>query len=99
MPRKLARLKEIFVYSDIINTVLVGNTQAPMLGYFPIQTTWGDQSYWNFNPLYYVKVNQNLIRSLSIRLCNKQGETTEFESGTVICRLNFRRVGLMHGYM
>ena len=78
MPPKLARLKEIFVYSDIIDTVLIGNTQAPMLKYFPIQTKWGDQSYWNFNPPYYVKVNQNLIRSILIRLCNEQGETIEF---------------------
>ena len=38
MPPKLARLKEIFVYSDIIDTVLVGTTQAFMLGYFVIQT-------------------------------------------------------------
>ena len=50
MPPKLARLKEIFVYSDIIDTVFVGNTQASMLGYFPIQTKWGNKSYWNFNP-------------------------------------------------
>ena len=99
MPPKLARLKEIFIYSDIIDTVLVGNTQASMLGYFPIQTKWGDQSYWNFNPPYYVKVYQKLIRSISIRLCNEQGETIEFESLTVICRLNFRRVCIMRGYM
>ena len=91
------RLKEIFVYSDIIDTELVGNTQAPMYRYFPIQTKWGDQSSWNVNPPYYVKLNQNLIRSISIRLCNEQGETTEFESDTVICRLKFRRVGLMLG--
>ena len=43
-PPKLARLKEIFVYFDILDTVLVGNTQAPMLGYLPIQTKWGDQT-------------------------------------------------------
>ena len=28
MPPKLARLKEIFVYSDIIDTVFVGNTRS-----------------------------------------------------------------------
>ena len=99
MPRYFCALKRNFFYSDIIDTVLVGNTQSHMLGYFPIQTKWGDQSYWKFNPPNYVIVNQNVICSISIRLCNELGETIEFESGTVICRLNFRRVGLMRGFM
>ena len=45
LPPKLGRLNKLFVYTDIIDTVLVGNTQAHMLGYFPIQRIWGDQSY------------------------------------------------------
>ena len=68
LPPKLARLNGIFVYIDIIDTVLVGNTQAPMLGNFPIQCKWGDQSYWNLNPPYYVKVKESSIRTISIRL-------------------------------
>ena len=42
LPPKPGRLNEIVVYTDIIDTVLVGNTQAPMLRYFPIQSKWGD---------------------------------------------------------
>ena len=38
LPPKLGRLNEIFVYTDIVDTVLVGNSQVPMLGYFPIQS-------------------------------------------------------------
>ena len=34
LPPKPGRLNERFVYTDIIDTVLVGNTQAHMLGYF-----------------------------------------------------------------
>ena len=30
----------MFVYVDIIDTVLVGNTKAFMLGYFSIQSKW-----------------------------------------------------------
>ena len=99
LPPKLARLNIIFVYTDIIDTVLVGNTQAPMLGYFPIQRKWGDESYWNFNPPYYVTVMESSIRTISIRLCDEKGETVAFESNTVICRLNFRRVNLMRVFL
>ena len=30
LPPKVTRLNQIFVYSDIINDVLIGNTQAPV---------------------------------------------------------------------
>ena len=99
LPPILGRINEIFVYTDIIDTVLVGNSQVPMLGYFPVQSKWGDQAYWNFNPPYYVRVKDKNIRTISIRLCDKTGETINFESGVVICRLNFRRVGLLNGFL
>ena len=90
---KLARLNEICVYTDIIDTVLVSNTQAYMLNYFPIQSKMGDQSYLNFNSPYYVKVNKSSVRVISIRLCDEKGETVVLKICTVICRLNFRHVG------
>ena len=99
LPPKLGRLNEIFVYTYFVDTVLVGNSQVPMLGYFPIQSKWGDQAYWNFNPPYYMRVKDSNIRTIAIRLCDKTGETINFESGDVICRLNFCRVGLLNGFL
>ena len=70
-----------------------------MLGYFSIQIKWSDQSYFNFNPTYYVKVMESSIRAISVRFCNEKEETVAFESSNVICRLNFRSVGLMRGFL
>jgi hypothetical protein len=95
LPPKLTRIDQIYVYTDIIQNVLIGNTQAPCLGYLPVQTKWGNQGYWSFNNLFYIRVNQNFIRTISIRLCDSIGNTIEFEYGTVVCRLHFRRSGLM----
>ena len=39
-PPTLGRINEIFVFTDIIDTVLVGNFQVFMLGYFPVQSKW-----------------------------------------------------------
>ena len=86
-------IKSIFCYSDITQFVMVGNTQAPLLGYFPVQTKLGDTGYWNFNPPYYVPVKDSGIRSIEMQLCSDTGETLKFKSGDVICRLNFRRTG------
>ena len=99
LPTILKWINEIFVYTDIIDTVVVGNSQVPMLRYFPVQSKWGDQAYWNFNLPYYVRVKDKNIKTISIRRCDKTGETINFESGDVICRLNFRRVGMLNGFL
>jgi len=57
LPPLIKPITSIFVYTDIIEYVLVGNTQTPLLGYFPVQSKWGEQAYWSFNPAYYVRVN------------------------------------------
>jgi len=87
----------MFLYSNITNHVLVGNTQTPLLGYFPVQTLWGQQGYWNFNPPYYLPVKESIVHTIQIRMCKDTGEDIKFETGTVICRLNFRRVGTLRG--
>ena len=46
----------IFIYTDFIEYVIVNNTQTQMLGYLPVQNTWGNVNYQNFNPTYYVRV-------------------------------------------
>jgi hypothetical protein len=97
LPPLLKPINSIFLYSNITNYVLVGNTQTPLLGYFPVQTTWGEQGYWSFNPPYYVPVKESLIHTIEIKLCTDTGDEILFESGDVICRLNFRRVGMLRG--
>ena len=49
-------ITSIFVYTDLIEYVIVVNSQTPLLGYFPVQSTWGNIAYWNFNPAYYIRV-------------------------------------------
>ena len=44
LPNILGRINDIFEYTDIIDTVLIKNSQVPMLGYFPVQSKWGDQA-------------------------------------------------------
>lgn len=90
-------INSMFLYSNITNHVLVGNTQTPLLGYFPVQTLWGQQGYWNFNPPYYLPVKESIVHTIQIRMCKDTGEDIKFETGTVICRLNFRRVGTLRG--
>ena len=38
-------ISEIFVYMDLIEFVMVGNSQIPLLGYLPVQSTLGNVAY------------------------------------------------------
>ena len=74
LPFLTKRISSIFVYSDITDFVLVGHTQTPLLGYFPVLTKWEERGYWNFNPPYYVKLKETNIRTIGIKLCSETGE-------------------------
>ena len=80
-------ITDIFVYTDFIEYVMVVNSQTPLLGYLPVQSTWGNVAYWNF-----IRVKEQNIWSPSLKLCNKLGDAINFESDNVICRLQFRRI-------
>ena len=55
MPPELKRMTSMLVYSEIVELSLVGDTQAALLGFLPIQSKFGDQAFWSFNPPYYVR--------------------------------------------
>ena len=84
-------LHSIFVYSDIIDYQIVGNSKATLLGVFPTKGSHVEQQSWQFNPLQYISVPKATIQTIQIRLCNPKGELVRFLSGETLCRLHFRR--------
>ena len=93
---QLKGVTSMFVYSDIVELSLVGDTQAASLGFLPIQNKFGDQAYWSFNPPYYVRLRERHLTTITIQLCDDTGELFPIAQGKVLCQLNFRRVGMLH---
>ena len=94
MPQKtiLENYSALYVYCDAVAYQIVGDTQTPLLGVVPVQGEPNDQVYWNFNPPYYMTVNQQSLNSVEIRICTNGGDPFPFASeGQVVCRLHFRR--------
>ena len=56
----LRTLDNVFVYTDIIEQSLIRESQANLLGYFPIKSNFGETGYWCFNPPYDYKVIKTL---------------------------------------
>ena len=88
----LRTISSMFVYSDIVEESLIGDSQGNILGFLPVQSKYGDQAYWSFNPPYYIPVRGKSITNITIKLAQDTGEPMPINEGKVICRLHFRRV-------
>lgn len=83
----------MFIYSDISAHQLVGDTSVPLLGVAPIQGEHGNMLSYSFGYPQYLPVSKNYMNTIGIIIRNERGEPIEFQSGSVICRLHFRRAG------
>jgi hypothetical protein len=94
LPEKvnLRTLDNVFVYSDIAEQSLIGESQGNLLGYFPIKSHFGETGYWCFNPPAYYKVIKNWVDTISIKLTRLNGELFPFKNGKLIIQLVFTRV-------
>ena len=88
----LRTLDNVFVYTDIIEQSLIRESQANLLGYFPIKSHFGETGYWCFTPPCDNKVIQNFIDTISIKLTRMNGELFPFKNGQIIIRLLYKRV-------
>jgi hypothetical protein len=88
----LRTLDNVFVYSDIIEQSLIGESQGNILGYFPIKSKFGETGYWCFNPPYDYKTIKNFVDTISIKLTTVNGELFPFNKGQIIIRLLFKRM-------
>lgn len=87
----LRLLDNVFIYSDIVEQSLIGTSQANIIGFFPIKSSFGETGYWCFNPPYDYKVIKSYIDTISIKLCRDNGEYFPFRNGKIIIRLLFKR--------
>jgi len=87
----LDEIQSIFVYSDIVDYQIVGNTKATLMGVLPTKGSFNESQSWQFNPLQYLPLQSNDIRTITMKLCTPEGDPVQFLSGDSLCRLHFRR--------
>ena len=84
-------VQTVYIYSDVIDYQIVGNSKAMLMGVFPIKGKHGEQQSWQFNPFQYIDIPSSTIPSITMRICTPTGEDVNFMSGDTLCRLHFRR--------
>lgn len=80
----------IYIYSDIIEPQMVGDSLVKLLNTCPIMGQNGEYSHWNFNPLHFIPLSRGYINTIAIELKTDTGEFLPITSGKVVCRLRFR---------
>ncbi|CAB3996273.1 Hypothetical predicted protein [Paramuricea clavata] len=81
----------IYVYCDIVQPQIVGNTSAKLLRSIPVQGKLGDVITKTFTTIQYVPVQTKSFEDVEIVLRNDTGDPVPFERGKVVTTLHFRQ--------
>lgn len=97
-PASLARAipNSMFVYSDICESYITGDTQTPLLCVVPVETggdyTYGANRMKFFPSPRYIPLIRNHIATIEIDIRDEYGKSIPFEEGTLTVTLQFKRL-------
>ena len=85
--------QQLFVYSDIVEPQLVGDTIAPLLRIVAIRSKFefGKCVAVTYETPHYIRVQRRQFETIEIDIRDNTGKPIPFEFGTVIVKLHFRR--------
>ena len=85
-------IASIFVYCNIVQLQIAGNTSVPLLGTIAVSRKSADIITKTFNNIQYVAVQTKSFESIEILLRTDTGNPVPFERGKVIATLYFRKL-------
>ena len=86
------RLHSLYIYTNIINYIVVGNILTPLLRIVPISLgNRGKNANRIFVDRYYHFLHSKYIKQIDISIRDDQGDIVKFHSGKVILVLHFKR--------
>lgn len=89
-PKAWNGMSHIFIYSDIIEPQVVGNSLVPLLRMVNIVGEEGQIITQTFRPFYF-PVQRTDFDTVSILLCNEYGEEIQFQGGIAAVIVHFRK--------
>ena len=91
-PMRLHSIFNLMVYTDIIESSLVGDIQSPLLRVVHVEDGHWKVQCTSYNKIQYFKINRSNIRSISVYIYTDYGEKVPFTSGRCMITLDIRRV-------
>lgn len=80
----------LYVYCDLVQSQLVGDTQVPLLRIVPIEGKHGDVITRTYQSPQYLPVSRKNFESIEVDIKDDTGENIPFESGKSVITLHFR---------
>ena len=87
----LRTIMMLFVYCNIVQPQVVGDTNAKLLRSVPVQGKMGDVVTKTFTNIQYVPVQTKSFEDIEILLRDDTGHPVPFERGKVLVTLHFRQ--------
>lgn len=86
--------RNVFVYTNIMQHVMVGDMLAPLLRVVPVEkdVKMYDQQHVIFTSPFYYPIATQYVNSINISFRDYTGELFSFRSGRSVCTLHFRKV-------
>ena len=84
-------MSTIYVYCDIVEPQVVGDTNAQLLKTIPVEGKFGDVIAKTFTNIQYVHIQTRSFENIEILLRDDTGDPVPFERGKVVNTLHFRQ--------
>ena len=81
----------LYVYTDVVESCIVGDTLAPLLRSIPISGRHGDRVSERFTNVHYIPLLRSNFHSIEVDIRDDMGRRVPFEYGRVTVTLHFRR--------
>ena len=80
----------IYVYTDIIEAMTVGDASVPLLKIIPTTGSFGETIHKAFDKLHYTPLRANYFECVQINISDDSGNPVQFHFGKSIVKLHFR---------
>ena len=80
----------LFIYSDVIQPQIIGDTYAQLLQVTPAPQRTNNIISHTFNPVQYVPLQKSHFETIEIAIRNSAGDLIPFTTGLSIVKLHFR---------
>lgn len=86
-----ADFKLLYLYSDIVEPQIVGDTVAPLLRVIPVKGEDGDMIHEVFDRPHYIPVTRKNFQTIETVIRTHTGRLVSFDRGKLIVKLHFRQ--------
>lgn len=87
----LDTVDSLYVYCDVVQPRVVGDSQVPLLRIVPVEGKHGDLVTRIYENVHYVRVQKKNFQSMEINIRDRTGQKVPFERGTLNVTLHFRQ--------